>query len=239
MEVFDNYGNFVAANASYIPNSLHGLRYANFTLIGFDRYFGDPRYIWSGFYDTTDGTSQSPGGLFLNPWDNVPREFTIRTWVDGYYQTDQLRVLVPARGGVSVVEPLDRATRIAGNITGPDFFEFARPLSWATITLEPNNYTLTSIIDVSPGNYTTYSLDGSFQLWVPEGSYGIGVSLAGYSSYSAQIAVAPGSDINMQIWLDNYQPTLVTNAFLVQGDTLIAQATENKTHQDDRLCLTT
>jgi hypothetical protein len=204
IEVFDGYGNFVAANASYIPN---GRSSADFILAGFDRYFGDPRFIWSGFYDTTDGAGQSPGGLFLYPWDDLPREFTIRIWVDGYYQTNQLQVFVPAGSNVSVVEPLDRATRISGYITGPDLFELARPLSWAAITLEPNNYALTGIIDVRPGNYTTFSLDGYFQVWVPGGSYGMGVSLAGYSTYTAQVEVPSGSDINMQIWLSDYQPS--------------------------------
>ena len=236
-EVFDQFGNFVAANATYVPNNSATF---HITLAGFDQYFGDPRFVWSGFYDTTDGASQSPGGLVLYPWSDLPREYTIRIWVEGYYQENQLQVLVPTRerGNVSVVELLDRATRIAGNIAGPDLFGFARPLSWATITLQPNDYTLTSIIDVKPGNYTTYSLDGSFQLWVPEGSYGMGVSLAGYSSYSAQIEVAPGSDINMQIWLDNYQPSLVTNAFAFQGDTLVAQTTGNPRYQNARLSLT-
>jgi hypothetical protein len=233
LEVFDQFGNFVAANATYIPNNT---TIAHFTLAGFDRYFGDPRSVWSGFYDTTDGASQSPGGLILYPWSDLPRGYTIRIWVEGYYQENQLQVLVPTRerGNVSVVEPLDRASRIAGNVTGPDFFDFARPLSWAAITLEPNNYTLTSIIDVRPGNYTTYSLDGSFQLWVPEGSYGMGVSLAGYSTYTALVEIPSGSDINMQIWLDNYQPSPVTNALLFQGDTLMVHVAGNKTHQDDR-----
>ncbi len=204
IEVFDGYGNFVAANASYIPNNNST---AHFILAGFDRYFGDPRFIWSGFYDTTDGAGQSPGGLFLYPWDDLPRVFTIRIWVDGYYQMNQLQVFVPAGWNVSVVEPLDRATRISGYITGPDLFELARPLSWAAITLEPNNYALTGIIDVRPGNYTTYSLDGYFQVWVPGGSYGMGVSLAGYSTYAAKVEVPSGSDINMQIWLSDYQPS--------------------------------
>ena len=86
---------------------------------------------------------------------------------------------------------------------GPDFFDIARPLSWATITLQPDNYSLSGIIDVQPGNYTTSSLDGSFQLWAPEGSYGMGVSLEGYVTYSTQVAVSSGSDTNAQIWLDS------------------------------------
>ena len=217
IEVFDDHGNFVAANVSYIPNfseneTFTRTRTAHFTLAGFDRYYGDPRFVWSGFYDTTDGAGQSPGGLILYPWSDSPRWYVVRIWVDGYYQTSPLQVLVPARGNVSAAESLDRATRISGTITGPDFYNIARPLSWAAITLEPNNYTLTAIIDVRPGNYTTFSLDGSFQVWVPGGSYGIGVALAGYSMYSALMNVPQGSDISMQIWLNDYQPSPGTSA---------------------------
>jgi hypothetical protein len=235
-EVFDQFGNFVAANATYVPNNSATF---HITLAGFDQYFGDPRFVWSGFYDTTDGASQSPGGLILYPWSDLPREYRIRIWVEGYYQENELRVLVPTRerGNVSVVEPLDRATRITGYVTGPDLFDFARPLSWATITLEPNDYTLTNIIDVRPGNYTTYSLDGSFQLWVPGGSYEMGVSLAGYSTYTALVQIPSGSDINMQIWLDS-EPSLVTTSLLIHGDTLMVQVDRNTTPQDDRLCFT-
>jgi hypothetical protein len=71
--------------------------------------------------------------------------------------------------------------------------------------LQPSNYALSGIIDVEPGNYTTSSLDGSFQLWVPEGTYGMGVSLEGYdvkyTSYSSIVAVSSGSDTTMWIWL--------------------------------------
>jgi hypothetical protein len=105
---------------------------------------------------------------------------------------------------------MDRASRVSGTILGPDYNDYAIPLSWANITLQPNDYTLTRIIDVRPGNYTTSSLDGSFQVWVPEGSYGFGATLAGYSSYSTSLGVPTGSDITMYIWLDNYQPSTLT-----------------------------
>jgi len=206
IETFDDLGNFVAANATYISN---GDGTAHFVLAGFalSGYFGDPRLVWSGFYDTTDGAGQSSGGLFLYPWNLSPRTFTIRIWVDGYYQLQPLRVTIAPPQNVSVVAYMDRASRIFGNVTGPDYFNIARHLSWATITLQPNNDTLTTIIDIEPEYYTTSSLDGSFQVWVPQGTYGMGVSLEGYATYSAQVVVPAGSDINMQIWLDNYQPS--------------------------------
>jgi len=148
--------------------------------------------------------------------------------VDGYYQFEQWHVNVPGRDEnwngtrlepavISMVESLNRASRISGTVVGPDFFDEARPLSWATITLQPADYTLSGIIDVQPGNYTTSSLDGYFQVWVPEGNYGMGVSLNGYSSYSAQIPVPSGSDLNMYVWLDNYQasPQAISGPLLI------------------------
>jgi len=209
-EAFDYQGNFVAANDTYIPN---GARVVNFTLAGLSNYYGDPRYVWSGFYDTTDQVSQQAGGLLLYPWELAQpyHEFTIRIWVDGYYQLYPVSVTVPTnlgevnRGNVSITIVLDRASRISGTIAGPDFFDQARPQSWAAVDLEPYNYTLSGIIDVEPGNYTTTSLDGFFQVWVPQGTYGMGVLLAGYTSYQAELAVPAGSDISLWIWLENYQ----------------------------------
>jgi len=212
IEVFDDQGRFVAANATYIPNYTNytdrtRTYTAHFILSGFDLYYGDPRLIWSGFYDTTDGASQTPGGLILYPWNMSPHTYTIRIWVDGYYQLQPLHVIVTAPQNVSVVTVMDRASRIFGMVMGPDYFGVSRRLSWATITLEPNNSTLTNIIDVQPGGYTTSSLDGSFQVWVPQGTYGMGVALEGYATYSAQVAVPEGSNMYMYIWLDNYQPS--------------------------------
>ena len=204
IEVFDDRGNFVSANATYIGN---GNSTFHFRLAGFDQYAGDPRNIYAGFYDTTDGRSQTQGGLFLYPWSFSPRTFIIRIWIDGYYQLTPLEVTIRPPQNASVVALLDRSSRIYGSVLGPDFFDQARHLSWATITLEPDNYTLTNIIDVEPGNYSTSSLDGDFQLWVPQGDYGIGASLEGYASYQSFIHVPSGSDMNMQIWLDNYQPS--------------------------------
>ncbi len=207
VEVFDYQGVFVAANVSYIPNlppNGEGTTIAHFTLAGFNQYYGDPRSIWSGFYDTTDGASQTPGGLVLYPWSSESRPYIIRIWVDGYYQLGQLQVIVPADQNASVIVSLDRASRISGTVLGLDFYDEARPLSWARVDLEPNNRTLSDIIGIDPGNFTTASIDGFFQVWVPQGAYGMGVFLEGYSTYTAQISVPSGSDLQMQIWLSDY-----------------------------------
>ncbi|MGD0421903.1 MAG: carboxypeptidase-like regulatory domain-containing protein [Candidatus Bathyarchaeia archaeon] len=238
-EVFDDQGNFVAASQTYIRNNSTIVHFVLAGMGGVFAYSGDPRFIWSGFYDTTDGVSQNAGGLFLYPYrsflsssSSEARTFTVRLWVDGYYQFEQWHVNVPGRDEnwngtrlgpavISMVESLNRASRISGTVVGPDFFDEARPLSWATITLQPADYTLSGIIDVQPGNYTTSSLDGYFQVWVPEGNYGMGVSLNGYSSYSAQIPVPSGSDLNMYLWLDNYQ----ASPQAISGPLLIARKT--------------
>jgi hypothetical protein len=133
--------------------------------------------------------------------------FTIRVWVDGYYQLYPVQVIVPRRGNVSLTVLLDRASRISGIVAGPDMFNIARPQSWATVDLEPNNNTLSGIIEVKPGYYITTSLDGAFQVWVPQGTYGMGVTLEGYNSYQTILAVPEGSDMFMWIWLQNYSNT--------------------------------
>jgi hypothetical protein len=121
--------------------------------------------------------------------------------VEGYYQLKPLQVTVPAYQNASVIASMDRASRISGTVLGQDFYEYARPLSWATVNLQPNNRTISDLIGIDPGNYTTSSVDGFFQLWVPQGTYGMGVSLGGYFPYITQLPVPSGSDMSMQVWL--------------------------------------
>ena len=68
VEVFDDQGNFVAANQTYIPNNSKVIHFVLAGMGGVFQYSGDPRFIWSGFYDTTDGVRQNAGGLFLYPY---------------------------------------------------------------------------------------------------------------------------------------------------------------------------
>ncbi|MGA2785678.1 MAG: hypothetical protein ABSF09_13360, partial [Candidatus Bathyarchaeia archaeon] len=215
-ELFDDQGNFVAANNTYIrnltfnPNLLPPLTCpvpqpacfgfaptttAQFRLAGFRRYFGDPRFVWSGFYDATDAATQNDGGI-------LPGTYVLRIWVDGYYQSVPIRITLPpqtyGRKEVSIVNSVYRASRIHGQVLGPDFFDQARPLSWATVDFEPRSYTTLNL-----GNFTTSSLDGSFELWMPPGSYNAGISLNGYTSYAMKIEVSSGADMYLFVWLED------------------------------------
>ena len=187
IEVYDANGNFEGANVSYIPNKSNGAPTgtARFTLAGFNRYFGDPKSTWSGFYDTTDGSRQDERGL-------DPGNYIVLVWVEGYYQSEPIQLTLPARADVSCIVSMERASRVSGFIAGSNYNDEARPLSWV-------------VVDVEPGNYTTTSTDGYYQLWVPSGSYGIGFSLAGYSTYTMTIEVPAGSDLRVDVWLPDYQ----------------------------------
>jgi len=208
IEVYDDSGNFVAADATYIPNLTNGVptTLARFLLAGFDSYFGDPKNTWSGFYDTTDGSRQDEGGL-------IPGNYQILVWVDGYYQTEEIHVTLHSRQTASLVYSMERASRISGVILGPDINEKARPLSWATITLEPMN-----------ASFTTFSLDGDYQLWTPSGSYKIGVSLPGYSTRTANLSVPTGSDLHLDFWLPDYGAQQAPSLFLYTSNMPIAMA---------------
>jgi hypothetical protein len=218
LELFDDRGNFIAANNTYIPNLTFnpyltksttpfpqwclpsGACYTpttttNTTITGFKRYFGDPKFTWSGFYDATDAVQQNDGGI-------LPGTYVLRIWVDGYYQSTPIRITLPAqtfgRKQVSIVNSIYRASRIHGDVRGPDIFDQARPLSWATVDFKP----LTST-PMNVGNFTTSSLDGSFELWTPPSSYYAGVSLNGYTSYAMRIEVSSGADIYLYIWMES------------------------------------
>jgi hypothetical protein len=180
LEVFDEKGNFAGANITYVSNGNYSL---DVTLAGFNRYFGNPRLAWSGFYDTTDATLQDAGGL-------PPGDYTIRIWVDGYYQPQLISVTLPASDNVSLVSSMEQASRVSGIVLGPDFYDNAVRLSWA-------------VVDLEPGSFTTFTLDGWYQLWVPSGSYNIGISLPGYSTHIGRMEVPSGSDIHADFWLDD------------------------------------
>ena len=182
-EVYDALGNFVGANATHIPNETDGLQTTTFRTIlaGFDRYYGNPMQAWEGFYDATDASRQGAGGL-------LPGSYLILVWVEGYFQGEQVHVTLKPRANASLILSMERASRISGIVVGADLYEQARPQSWV-------------IIDMEPSNFTTFSLDGFYQIWVPGGSYMLGYSLAGYPTQSMSLYVASGSDLRVDLWL--------------------------------------
>jgi len=184
VELFDLLGNFAAANITYITNFTDDTATTTFRVVlaGFDRYFGNPKKIWSGFYDSTDATRQDEAGI-------PPGTYILLIWVNGYYQREQVLVTLGQRANASVVVSVDRASRISGLIAGPDWYSEGRPVSWVTVDLEP-------------GNYTTFSLDGYYQIWVPGGSYEVGFYAAGYSRETMRLIVPWSSDIQLPIWLN-------------------------------------
>jgi len=183
VEIFDAHGNFVGANRTYVGNNNSTV---TVTLAGFNKYYGDPRLTWAGFYDTTDAVQQNEGGL-------QPGAYLIRIWVDGYCQSQLIPVTLPPTGNVSLIYSMERASRVSGTVLGPESDLYPELLSWAVITLESENFT-----------FNTFSLDGYYSLWVPSGSYSMGVYLPGYATYTARLEVPNGSDIKADIWLDSY-----------------------------------
>jgi hypothetical protein len=219
MELYDSSGNFVAANVTYIPNLdvtvNNGVREivprttTELEVAGFNQYYGDPKSVWTGFYDTTDAVRQHEGGL-------SPGTYSLLIWVDGYYQSTPLNFTLQLREDVSLIGSVERSSRISGFVSGSDYYGRSQPLSWAIVNLAPYG---NSTHQETPGwengvwlpgrfNYTTPSLDGFYQLWVPGGeSYSMSVALNGYTSYSGTILVPLGSDINQDFWLDTLVPT--------------------------------
>src|SRR5208282_1637108 len=213
MELFDSNGNLAGANETYIPNftnrtenadEIGPTSIAEFEIAGFNQYYGDPKTVWAGFYDTTDAVLQPEGGL-------QPGTYTLLIWVDGYYQSTLLNFTLELREDASLIGSVERASRISGVISGPDYYGQSRPLSWALINLVPTgNETESRLPGWSNGmwlpgrfNYTTPSLDGFYQVWVPgDGPYSISVSLPGYIGYSGTIFVGLGSDTTLDYFLD-------------------------------------
>jgi hypothetical protein len=175
-EVYDAvHGTFLGANVTYVPNNT-----TTFTipLVGFRQYSGDPWQIWSGFYDTTDAAQQDDGGF-------AEGQYILRVWVDGYFARGSVTINLPKRGEISLIVSLDKAARISGTVVGLDFYDEAQALSWATIDVEPSGAL----------SFTTTTLDGAYQLWVPAGEYRIGISLPGYETYTFDLHVSSGSDM--------------------------------------------
>jgi len=171
IEVFDESGELVAANQTYVDR---GSTTLTVPLDGFNSYSGNPRQLWTNFYDTTDGSTQHDSGL-----DEGVCE--VRVSVAGYYQTRLLRAEidsgnVKSRPTISLVTSLERLGYLYGTVTWTDWIGNPVPLSWASITA----YNAKSSEEVY--NPYTYSLDGFYEMWLLPGEYDFGLFHPGFET---------------------------------------------------------
>ena len=171
VEVFDDSGELVAANITYVDQ---GSTRTTVFLDGFNNYYGNPRLLWTNFYDTTDANRKHDSGLD----EGV---YMVRVTLAGYYQTEPLRVEinsgnVKSRPTVSLIASLERLGYLSGTVTWIDWSEMPAPLSWAAITAYNR--------DSSEETYNpyTYSLDGFYEIWLLPGDYDFGLSHPGFET---------------------------------------------------------
>ncbi len=181
VEVYDLSMHLLGANVTYTMKSVS----FEVEVVGFNRYAGDPAQRWVNYYDTTDAFLQDDYGL-------APGTYLVKVWVPGYQLESEPVVSVPQDGAAHVIVKLDRLSRVHGFISGFDAFDELLPLSWATVALNETK---------------TYSLDGYFELWLPEGRYIFSSSSIGYTSQAFGVSVGPGSDISLNVVMTRLDAT--------------------------------
>ncbi len=158
VEAFDEFGEFIAANISYIDIGSTNL---SINLYGFDNYYGNPRHLWTNFYDTTDGDRKLDSGLDKGIYQ-------LRISVVGYYHDEPSLINIESiriEDKSSIID-LERLGYLSGNITWANYLRDAYPLSWASIT---------AYHESGDEEVYTYSLDGFYEMWLIEGRYDFGV----------------------------------------------------------------
>ncbi len=186
VEVFDAQGEFVAANTTYAPRNSVDIQV---TIYGFDDYYGNPRLIWTNFYDTTDGDRRLNSGLDVG-------KYQIRASIPGYYQYEFLitEINAPNIRVVPVIGSLERLGYLSGNVTWANWLRTRQrqPLSWTSITAYQGN-----------NEVFTYSLDGFYEAWLTAGTYDFGVYHLGLRTqhlpYGLHVSWGSCSSINFYL----------------------------------------
>lgn len=193
VEVYDSNGKFVGAGLGYIPPNVVQVSWPtyNFTrIIGFDAYAGNPcsrNYgNWMNYYDTTDGVPITDYGLPAGT-------YTVKVWVPGYMQRSVVTATVALSGSATVILDLHRMAHVYGRFSETgirwlNLFGELYPLSWA------------QILAAGPTSAVAYSIDGDFDLWLPNGTYTISVGIPLYQAYEPQsltITVTDGSETSL------------------------------------------
>jgi hypothetical protein len=169
IEVYDSLGLLVGANATHIPADESS---STIEVVGFRNYAGNPCLRWVNYYDTTDGSQQTDYGL-------PPGTYTVYGWVPGYAQAQTMTFSTTLSTTNETVDLyFDRLAHVNGTVRGLDMYDNLIPLSWATVTAYGPTLTATS------------SLDGVYEMWIPNGTYTLGVSSPGYETQGVKIQVS-------------------------------------------------
>ena len=181
IEVFNENGEFAAGKLIYIPKEL---ALFTFTISGFESYYGNPRILWTNFYDTVDGAVQKDYGI-------KEGEYFIRVTVAGYYQNTMPRIIINySATSISIIQSLERLGYVNGEVLWINMFNEVSPLSWAILTV----YSTNEFKEVY-----TFSLDGKYDLWLPAGQYDFGVYYPGLNSkqFETKLIVSWGSETSI------------------------------------------
>ena len=169
IEVYDSFGVLTGASATHIPANAPS---SSVEVVGFRNYAGNPCVRWVNYYDATDGSRQTDYGL-------PPGTYTVFGWVPGYAQAQTMTFSTTLSTADETLDLyFDRLAHINGTVRGLDMYDNLIPLSWATVTAYGPILTATS------------SLDGSYEMWIPNGTYTLGVSYPGYQTQGVEIQVS-------------------------------------------------
>jgi hypothetical protein len=170
VELYDSIGVLAGANVTHVPSESN----STVEVIGFQSYAGNPCSRWVNYYDTTDGQLQKDYGL-------PPGEYLLRVWVPGYLPSETLTVSTSLNvSPLGITVSLERLAHVSGYVQGLNMYQDLIPISWATITA------------YGPTLEATNSADGSYEMWLQNGTYVLGTSSAGYETQAAEIHVSSG-----------------------------------------------
>lgn len=81
---------------------------------------------------------------------------------------------------------------ITGTVLGFDMYDQLQPIEWATIYASDGQRT-----------FVAYSGNGgSYEMFVPVGTYNVTVTIPGYKPYSMSVAVSDGGTSNINFYLE-------------------------------------